>query len=214
MGDNKGYKILAVLALVVGVVGVTLGYAAFSNTLTITSSAEVHPDASKFNVDFSSSSSAVQTSAITPTLSPNNVTGFTATNGTIDNTNDPTITNLSATFTEPGQSATYEFYAFNAGEYIAYLNSIVFSGTKTCTAASGTTQSLVDAACPGIKLSVQVGSENATETSMASITGHTLAKNTGELVTVVISYEANSAIADGNFTVTFPNVVLTYASAD
>ena len=213
MGDNKGYKILAVLALVIGVVGVTLGYAAFSNTLTITTSAEVHPDASAFNVDFSSSSSSVQTNAITPQLSTT-ATGFTATNGTIDNTNDPTITNLTATFTEPGQSVTYEFYAYNAGEYLAYLNSIVFSGNKVCTAASGTTQTLVDSACNGISLTATVGSENATTTSMASITGHTLAKNTAELITVVIDYATGSAWADGNFTVTFPNIVLTYGSAD
>ena len=201
MGDNKGYKVLSILALVIGIVGVTLGYAAFSSVLTISSSAEVHPDSSKFNVDFSSSNSSVQTSAIVPTLSTS-ATGFTATNGTIDNTSDPTITNLSATFTEPGQSVTYEFYAYNAGGYIAYLNSIVFSGTKVCTAASGTTQGLVNDACPGITLTVTVGSESPTTTSVASISGHSLAKTGADLVTVVIAYEANSAIADGNFTVT------------
>ncbi len=214
MDNNRGYKMLSVLALIMGIVGVTLGYAAFSNTLTITSTAEVTPDSSKFNVDFSSTQNSVATNDITPTLTPNNVTGFTATDAEIDNTNDPTITNLHATFTEPGQSATYVFYAHNAGEYIAYLNSIVFSGTKTCTAKTGTTQSLVDTACNGIHLSVQVGSETATETSVASITGHTLAVNAGEQITVVISYASGSAIADGDFDVTFPNVVLTYASAD
>ena len=99
-------------------------------------------------------------------------------------------------------------------EYLAYLNSIVFSGNKVCTAASGTTQTLVDSACNGISLTATVGSENATTTSMASITGHTLAKNTAELITVVIDYATGSAWADGNFTVTFPNNVLTYGSAD
>ena len=214
MGDNRGYKVLSILALIIGIAGVTLGYAAFSNTLTITSTAEVNPDSSKFNVDFSSAQNSVVTNNITPTLSPTGVTGFTATNATINNSSDPTITNLHATFTEPGQSATYEFYAVNDGQYIAYLNSIVFSGSKTCTAANGTTQSLVNDACPGIKLSVKVGSENATETSVASISGHTLGINAGEKITVVISYESGSAIADGDFDVTFPNVVLTYESAD
>ena len=41
MSENKGYKVIAIAALVFGVIGVTLGYAAFSSTLTIKSSAEV-----------------------------------------------------------------------------------------------------------------------------------------------------------------------------
>lgn len=213
MNYNKGYKLAAIAALILGIIGVSLGYAAFSNTLTIRSSAEVKPDSSAFNVDFSSSSSAVQTNDITPTLSAV-VTGFTATDAEIDNTSDPVISNLKATFTEPGQSATYSFYAYNAGEYVAYLNSIVFSGTKTCTAKSGTTQSLVDSACTGITLTATVGSEAATSTSVASITSHSLAKGAAEQITVVISYADGSAVADGDFDVTLPDIVLTYDSVD
>ena len=213
MIDNKTYRYIAVAALLLGIVGVTLGYAAFSSTLRITSSAEVTPDSSTFNVDFSSSNSSVQTNNITPTLSAN-VTGFSATAAQIDNTGDPTISNLKATFTEPGQSATYSFYAYNAGQYIAYLNSVVFSGNKTCTARTGTTQSLVDTSCNGINLSVKVGSEAATTTSISTITGHSLGINGAEEVIVVISYEAGSGMADGSFDVTLPDVVLTYNSID
>ena len=212
MRENGGYKIIALVALLLGIVGVTLGYAAFSSTLTIKSSAEVNPT-DNFNVDFSSSASAVATDPIVPSL---NVvaTGFTATNATIDNSGDPEISNLKATFTEPGQSATYSFYAYNAGQYVAYLNSIVFSGNKTCTAKTGTTQSLVDAACNGISLSAKVGSENPTTSSVANITGHSLGINASEQIDVVISYATGSAIADGDFDVAFPDIVLTYDSAD
>lgn len=213
MSENRGYKIIAIVALVLGTIGVTLGYAAFSSTLTIKSSAEVKPDSSTFNVDFSSSSSAVETNDITPTLNKT-VSGFTATAATINNASDPLISNLKATFTEPGQSATYSFYSYNAGEYVAYLNSIVFSGNKTCTAKSGTTQALVDSACNGISLSVKVGSESATTTSVANVTGHTLGLGTAEEVVVVISYAEGSALADGDFDVTLPDIVLTYDSVD
>ena len=213
MGENRGYKIIAIVALVLGTIGVTLGYAAFSSTLTIKSSAEVKPDSSTFNVDFSSSSSAVETNDITPTLNKT-VSGFTATAATINNASDPLISNLKATFTEPGQSATYSFYSYNAGEYVAYLNSIVFSGNKTCTAKSGTTQALVDSACNGISLSVKVGSESATTTSVANVTGHTLGLGAAEEVVVVISYAEGSALADGDFDVTLPDIVLTYDSVD
>lgn len=213
MNESKSYKIIAIVALLLGIVGVTLGYAAFSSTLTISSSAEVKPDPSTFNVDFSSSNSSVVANAITPTLSAN-VTGFSATSATIDNTTDPTISNLKATFTAPGQSVTYTFYSYNAGEYIAYLNSIVFSGSKTCTAKSGTTQALVNTACTGINLSVKVGTEAVTSTSVATITGHSLAKNGAEEIVVTISYADGSERADGDFDVTLPDIILTYDSVD
>lgn len=213
MRDTKAYRTISIIALVLGIVGVTLGYAAFSITLKISSSASVSPDGSKFNVDFSSSSSSVQTNAIVPTLNKT-VTNFTATNGTIDNTSDPEITNLSATFTEPGQSATYTFYAYNAGEYLAYLNSIVFQGSKACTAKTGTNQNLVNTACNGITLSVKVGSESATTTSIANITSHSLATDASEEIVVTISYADDAGRADGDFDVSFPDILLTYESAD
>ena len=213
MSDNKSYKIIAVVALLLGVVGVTLGYAAFSSTLKISSSAEVKPDPNTFNVDFSSSSSEVLANDITPSLNKT-VTGFSATDATINNTGDPIISNLKATFTEPGQTATYSFYAYNAGEYIAYLNSVVFSGTKTCTAKEGTTQALVDSACNGITLSVKVGSESLTTTSIASISGHSLGIDASEQIVVTISYAPDSALADGDFDVALPDITLTYDSVD
>ena len=213
MGENKTYRIIALVALFLAAIGVTIGYAAFSNTLTITSSAEVRPDSSTFNVDFSSSSSSVVANDITPSLSAT-VTGFSATDAHIDNTTNPTISNLKATFTAPGQSVTYTFYAYNAGQYIAYLKSIVFSGNKTCTPATGTTTSLVNAACNGITLSVKVGNEAVTTSSVATVTGHSLAKNAADEIVVTISYASGSSVADGNFDVTLPSIVLTYNSVD
>ena len=219
MEKNRSSKIVAILALVVGVAGLSLGFAAFSNTLTIKSSAEVKPDSNKFNVDFSSASTAVETSPVAPALNKT-VEGFTATNGTIDNSTDPVISNLKATFTEPGQTATYSFYAYNAGEYDAFLKSITFenvseeSSSKVCTPATGTTANLVAAACEGISVSVKVGDEAATTGSVASITNHSLAKATAEPVVVTISYAQDAAIADGDFTVAFGDIKLSYASVD
>ena len=218
MEKNRGTKVIAIVALLVGVVGLSLGFAAFSNNLTISSSAEVRPDSSAFNVDFSSSNSAVETNPVVATVS--DATEVTATNATIDNTTNPTITNLKATFTEPGQSATYSFYAYNAGQYVAYLNSIIYGNVsgeatnKVCTAKTGTTQALVDSACNGISVSVKVGSEAVTTGSVATISGHSLAKDSAEQVVVTISYASESAIADGDFDVAFGDITLTYDSVD
>ena len=211
--NDKTHRIISIVALILGALGVTIGYAAFSNTLTITSSAEVRPDPTTFNVDFSSSSSMVATDPITPSLSTT-ATGFSATNASINNSSAPVISNLKATFTEPGQTVTYNFYSYNAGQYIAYLNSITFSGSKTCTPATGTDSTMVASACNGITLSVKVGSENATTTTIDPISGHSLAIGSSEAVQVVISYAANSARTDGNFDVSLPDIILTYDSVD
>lgn len=217
MEKNRTGQVIAILALFVGIVGLSVGFAAFSNTLTIKSSATVTPDSSIFNVDFSDSATEVLTDPVTAVTTPNTLA---ATEATIDNTGSPTISNISATFTEPGQKAVYTFYAYNAGELDAYLNNISFanvtggSTTKVCTAAKDTTDALVQEACKGITLSVQVGSESATTGSVSNISGHKLAKSNADTVVVTLEYAADSANADGDFTVAFGDVTLNYSSVD
>ena len=214
---ERSSRIVAVVALCVAVTGLTLGFAAFSNSLTISSSANVTPDASTFNVDFSSVSGSVETEDIVPVKSPESIV---ATNGSIDNTSNPTISNLSATFTKPGDKVTYTFYAHNAGEYVAYLNSISFNNasgsatSKKCTAGGGTTDALVQVACDDITLSVKVGRESETTGSLSSISGHSLAKNASEEIIVEIEYNAGGDRADGDFTVEFGDITLVYSSVD
>lgn len=219
MERNRGFKILSIIALLIGVVGLTLGFAAFTSTLTIRSSAEIKPAGNTFNVDFSSAANEVVANDITPTKNPETLE---AKDAEIDNTAEPTISNLGATFTAPGQSVTYEFYAYNAGEYPAYLNSITYSNvtdsssSKVCTPKTGTTVEYVASACNDIVVSVQVGTEAAVTGSKSGISNHTLAKNTGELVTVTITYEKkeNQTLADGDFTVEFGDITLDYSSVD
>lgn len=226
---DKKARTISVLAILVAVLGLSMGFAAFSNTLTIKSSAEVIPDESIFNVDFSKNSDSVVDDDIVPVLTPSGVTGFTATNAVIDNDNgDAVIKNLHAVFTEPGQKAEYNFYTKNAGDLKAYLKSVTFANisgdsvAKKCTAKSVTapntpaTQSLVDRACQGITLTVTVGSEAFTGSTLrnafASETAHDLDKAGSEPVKVTIAYEAGSEQADGGFDVSFGDVTLLYSS--
>lgn len=217
MEKNRNAQVIAIVALVVAVLGLSIGFASFSNVLNIQASANVKPDSSTLNVDFSSSIDSVTVAEITPTATPNSIV---TTNATIDNSADPTISNLSATFTEPGQSVVYKFYAYNAGELNAYLKSIVYANaagsnaTKVCTAKEGTTDALVQKACENILVKVKVGNELETATGKASITGHSLAKKTGEMVTVTLEYAAGAERTDGDFSVAFGNITLNYSSAD
>lgn len=217
MEKKQSGQVIAVVALLVAVVGLAIGFSAFSNVLKIQSNAKVTPDANTLNVDFSSSSAEVLTDKITPTSDP---VGVVATEATIDNSSDPTISNLHATFTEPGQKAIYKFYAYNAGELEAYLKSIVYGNVtsentnKVCTAAQGTTDALVQKACSGISVKVKVGASDETSTGISSITNHSLAKGNSELVTVTLEYAANADRADGDFTVSFGDITLNYSSVD
>lgn len=217
MEKNRKIQIIAIVALVIGVVGLSIGFAAFSSVLNIQTSANVKPDSSTLNVDFSTAEDKMEIAEIIPTATPNSLV---TTNGVIDNSGDPTISKLSATFTEPGQSVVYKFYAYNAGELNAYLKSIVFSNvigqntTKICTAGQGTTDALVQKACDKISVKIKVGNELETTTGKASITGHALSKGNGELVTVTLEYEAGADRADGDFTVAFGNITLNYSSVD
>ena len=213
MEKNRTVQLVAILALVVGVIGLSIGFAAFSNTLKIQSGAEVTPSKDTLNVDFSSSDTAVETSKITPVTDP---VGVVATEAT----SDPAIKNWSATFKEPGQKAVYSFYAYNAGELEAYLKSIVYANvtgansTKVCTAKEGTTDALVQKACNGISVKVKVGSEAETNSGIANISNHSLVKNASEQVTVTLEYAAGSDRADGDFTVSFGDITLNYSSVD
>lgn len=217
MEKNRNAQVIAIVALVVAVLGLSVGFASFSNVLNIQASANVKPDSSTLNVDFSSSIDSVTVAEITPTATPNSIV---TTNATIDNSADPTISNLNATFTEPGQSVVYKFYAYNAGELNAYLKSIVYANvassnaTKVCTAKEGTTDALVQKACENILVKVKVGNELETATGKASITGHSLAKKTGEMITVTLEYAAGAERTDGDFSVAFGNITLNYSSAD
>lgn len=215
MEKNNGTRIIAIISLCVAVVGLSLGFAAFSNNLTISSSANVSPDEKTFDVNFST----VDTEELAGTVAGAVVDPVTAENATIDNTDLPKITGLKANFTEPGQKVTYSFYAHNAGKYIAYLNSVTYSNvtgkdaTKVCTAKTGTDETMVQAACNGISVKVKVGTSEYAG-SEDTVNNHSLAIDAYEPVEVTIEYAAGATRADGDFEVAFGDIVLNYGSTD
>lgn len=220
MERERGSKVIAIIALCVGIVGLSLGFAAFSSNLKISSTATVKPAATNFNVDFSSSASAIETNQITA----NTTGGATAEKATISNASvDSSISGLKANFTAPGQTVTYSFYAFNESPYAAYLKTVTFnnvtgaSENKKCTAGTNTNAAYVASACDGISIKVEVGTDTdkvAYTTSKSGITEkNMIAKNASVPVVVTITYAAGSAEADGDFTVEFGDIAFAYSSA-
>ena len=215
MDRDRSTKVIAIVALCVAVFGLSVGFAAFSNDLTITSEATVKPNASDFDVNFSSS----DTSETDGTVTATSTAGVTAQDATINNATAPTISGIKVEFTEPGQSAKYSFFAHNAGKYNAFLNNVTFKNAKdananiACVAAEGTNANMVASACQGISIKVKVGTTTF-EGSTPTITSHELTIDQYEPVEVTIEYKTGAARADGDFQVNIGDIVLTYGSVD
>jgi len=212
MENSRNSKIIAIVALCVGVVGLSLGFAAFSNTLTISSSATVSPDESTFSVAFDGA----------VTCSTAAAGEYTVTNtGTASGT---TLTGLEVAFVKPG-TATCTVSVKNLGQYVAYLNSITSENTVSCAVAanadgSTTTKALMDAACATITYSIAVDGDSASATTgnqmnANAIAEHDLAVGASETATITINYAGGEgALADGKFTVSLPTASLVYSSVD
>ena len=95
---NKG---ITIAALLVAIIGLSIGFAAFTNTLTIRSTADVHPDSSNMRIVWSTSTSSATAGNISPS---NSSYGGTA---NINSSDLTLFENLHATFTAPNQSVTY-----------------------------------------------------------------------------------------------------------
>lgn len=204
--NNKTLKYLAIISLLVSVIGISLGFAAFSSTLRIVATADVSPSSTLYSGGtLSINSNTVTTGNVTATTTG----GATADVATLTESN---IQNINAHFTEPGQTATYSFYSINGSEFNSYLNSIVF-GTKTCTPASGTTAEYAQAACNDITMTVSAGSSSFTETNN-NISSHAITSGSYEPIAVTITYAPDGAVADGDFSVNFGTTSLTYGTVD
>ena len=211
MEKDRSSKVLAIAALLIAVVGLSVGFAAYSASLTIGASANVTPT-EDFDVYFSTNGTTQVTGNVTPSFG-SATDDIAKPTGEAAALSDTTITGLKANFTEPGQTVTYSFYAHNASDYVAYLNQVVFaeveSGkSKVCTAKSADTIG-VDAACNDITITVAVGSETF-DTTNTSVANHTLTKDGYETVVVTIDYANNGNRANGDFDVEFGDITLTY----
>ena len=217
MEKDRSTKLIAIVALLIAVAGLTIGFAAMSSTLIIKSSAEVKANENDFDVELSTNSTEVETDNVTKTVSE----GATAEDAIMNsNARTSTIENIKATFTSPNQSVTYSFYSFNKGRIKAYLNSIEFENItdsfKVCTPNTNTNKELVDAACENINLTLKVGDTNnliTTSESINDINGHSLEIGSGEPIVLTITYTGDK-VADGDFQVSFGDISLKYDSAD
>lgn len=207
MYKTRKQKLFMIIALVAGIVSLSIGFAAFSTTLNISSSASVNPNSDSFKVKFSTNKDSLVVGTVTPSSKSS---GLTASNGSINNTTNPTLTNLNATFTSPGQYVEYTVYARNEGEYTAYLNSVNFIGDNVCRKIDDISDSLLSDACDGVVITVSIDETVYNETT--AISNHTLNKSEGEEIKVRLEYLSSSVLTDGSFSIEFPDITLVYST--
>ena len=119
MEKERGAKIIAIVALLIAVVGLTVGYAAYSSTLNINGTANVDPASWKVNFGYKTGDSLTGTK-----------TGH-ATETTAPTLADTTISGFDVTLKAPGDSVTYNFLIKNSGTLNARLANFTM-GTLTC----------------------------------------------------------------------------------
>ena len=231
----KNRQGLTIAALIVAIIGLSIGFAAFSNTLTISSSASVNPSDENFIVQFSKYSDSDATGTLNP-ITPTASTSDYGENGLIPDSNKKKLQDLKATFTSPGQSVTYELYVRNTGQYVAYLKDLSFANAEHATSgetykhcyaatkdsnnqdiapANQATGTLVSAACNGISISVTIGTAGpiTPESVSKSLGNQALSANGGNVqATITISYANNASYVDGPMEVEFGDITFTASS--
>ena len=220
----KNKQGITIAALIIAIVGLSIGFAAFSNQLNISGSASVNPSSENFVVKFSKVSNADQTGSSYP-ITPIVDQGSTATgqNGIIDSSDPLTLTNLQAAFTQPGQSVSYKLYIRNTGAYTAYLTNINFKNLAgknvTKDYIGDATDSLMRAALADMSVSVTLGGTDGvggttyTEDNN-SISNVSLAAGDSIEAYVTITYANNGNYVDGNMVVLFGDIKIQYRSVD
>lgn len=212
MSDRRS-KIIAIIALVVGVAGLSIGFAAFTQTLRIeNSAAEVKPSNS-LNVHFPTSGQLV------PTGSDTDASGT-----TISLNSGTLITGLKAYLQKPGQSVTYTTSIINGSSYPAYLRAVTLSknGVATCSPFTATTNpnpassSTLTSVCGNMKMYVTVGSTGSElvkeiTTSQSNIANKSIPANGSVPVVIKIAY-TGTAVPDGDFQTDFGNINFDFSS--
>lgn len=227
MERKRQMKMMFIAALVLSITAMTLGFAAFSTTLSISSSATVTPNSDDFHVTITgykmscSPAKGLANCLSNSTLSyPTSTTGS-ATPATIDNVNgiiseiSLSIDNFS--YDSVLSNTTYLFQLTNDGKYNVYLDPKVFGDanevSKTCIPGEGTSASMVEQACNNIHMVLSLH-DNA-GTSLVDRTSFMIAPGSNAIVKITYSYNhQNNSIPDGAFSIDFDDVQLVYSTQE
>ena len=235
MEKDRGAKVIAITALCIAIVGLSIGFAAFTKDLNITfgeSNVNISGDLDiKFLASEDPEDMSITIEGILDALGDNTESAVAANPATISS-DRATISGIGATFNNKDEAVGYDFYIYNNSEYDAYLKGVDFLNytgaetNKVCTALTGTTQSLVDDACQDIHIVVTVGETTAIDTSASGFTSTKIPK--GEVIPVYLTivyagdvineeaFETNGSalLPNGDFKINFGDIKFSYSSLE
>ena len=140
MERNGRGKVIAIVALVVAVIGLSLGFVAYSTYLRVEGQATVQTDTSNWQVGFSTNGTSIE-----PLNGTNTVTGTNTTTGHTSDAGSVTVSRYTISqatapilTTKTGSSVSYSLNVLNNGSLDANLSNITFpTYPVSCTYVQG-----------------------------------------------------------------------------
>ena len=236
MSKQRQIKILSIVALVLAVTAMTLGFAAFSTTLNISSSASVTPNSNDFKVvmygfnDSASYDAFVAGGKVFNLDYVNTTSAYGVSfndniefNDLILDNNTYLIKTSGIKVNDNASSVTFHILLRNEGEYDAYvdINEFKYNSsysayyhyiTGTCVPEDGTDPELTAAACSNIQLVTlftPIGNCVIDENSKTYL----IPKGEYGVLSVTIGAISSDVYADGPFLVVFPDYKLNISTA-
>ena len=206
-------KIITIVALVIAIVGMSLGFAAFSATLNISSSATVNPNSEDFKIKLTGINGDNKLAVVETNITGEIEDGIISDDG-------QSISGINVPFTKPGDYVIYEAYIDNVGEYDAYFYGIEVemiegvNAVKKCTPIDDVNMDLLNAVCPNIGFQHYFESDDGTLAYKNGVLNedYILKKGTRHTMLIRYMYLANAEYVDGSFNVEFGDTSLSYGT--
>ena len=213
MEKNNNGKLVAIVALVVAVVALSVGFAAFADDLTINGTATANASGSAFDAGANQDLRYQANSAKCYLTSDNTKAALEG--ATVGTLSEDAWSGIVIPLGSTATSVTCEAIVENKSAYIAYLTSLASNGGLTCTSTGANATANETNVCAATTMTVAIGSDNITVTNAAvtnNSTSGSIVANTGTAtVTVTLAYAG--ATTDNDVTITLPTITHHYESA-
>ena len=243
MKRQRKYKVFSIVALVLAISGMSLGFAAFSKVLTITASATVTPNEEDFKVviygfkdedsmwsfdgfkefeeDYLSNEIGVGI-PIVYTDTKSEVTGTPAT--IVNNLSSTTISNINVKLDEVPEGFIYDFVIKNEGKYDAYINlndfndndyalNDIYTGTCTIENNDKLNQEAIDAACENIIIDF-MGYDSEYQTIWGTEENPYYKLAVGDYITIEIQiWTQENSILSEPYIVNFKDITINFSTS-
>lgn len=174
---DNGFKIIAVIALVIAVAGLSIAYASFTANLTIDGTATV---SSNWNIKWTSLTS--------------NDTGYATAGDLTIGTGAQTINGTIGNLVAPGDSITWSWKVENQGNINAELTGLTLTDIS-CSPVTGGSSEATDeeaaALCDDLSLQFDYDSDDNIS-ALSSVTDKSLAANGAKDVVMTLTYDLSS----------------------